>query len=292
MKKEKYQSKFSLRQYMLSRDFEIYYYKDLKLKKVAPHTHNYYEFYFFLEGNVSMKILKTAYPLKPGDILFIPPDTSHQLIVHSLEVPYRRFVFWISRDYYEYLLSLSKDFGYLVSFALSTDTYIFHTDRVSYNLTQSLVLHLLEELHSDRFGREIQLNICVEELLLHLNRIVHEQNNLKKEGEECSLYLNILHYIEAHLEDDLSLDRLAEIFFVSKYHIAHEFKDNLGISVHQYVTKKRLSLCREALLKNRNITEIFQSFGFKDYSSFYRAFKKEFGISPKKFRDTQPLKYD
>ena len=92
------------------------------------------------------------------------------------------------------------------------------------------------------------------------------ENNLKKEGEECSLYLNILHYIEAHLEDDLSLDHLAEIFFVSKYHIAHEFKDNLGISVHQYVTKKRLPCAEKPFLKIR--------------------------ILPKKFRDMQPLKYD
>lgn len=290
--KEKYQSEFSLRQYMLSRDFEIYYYKDLGLKKVAPHTHDYYEFYFFLAGNVSMKINGTGYPLKSGDILFIPPDTSHQLIVHGNEVPYRRFVFWISQAYYEYLLSLSKDFGYLVSYATATNTYIFHTDHISYNLTQSIILHLLEELHSDRFGRETQLHVCVYELLLHLNRIVYEKNHLKKEGKERSLYLNILNYIESHPEENLSLDQLAEVFYVSKYHIAHEFKNSLGISVHQYVTKKRLSLCRDALLENKNITEIYQKYGFGDYSSFYRAFKKEYGVSPKEFRDSRPLKYD
>ena len=57
--------------------------------------------------------------------------------------------------------------------------------------------------------------------------------------------------------------------------------------IHQYITKKRLALCREAILGQMSITEAYQTFGFGDYSSFYRAFKKEYGISPKDFRDMQ-----
>ena len=74
---------------------------------------------------------------------------------------------------------------------------------------------------------------------------------------------------------------------MSKYHIAHVFKDNIGMSIHQYITKKRLNLCKEAISGGMSITDAYHRFGFGDYSSFYRAFKKEYGISPKDYRDMQ-----
>lgn len=52
--RKKLNTQFNTRQYMVSRDFEIYYYKDQHMKKVANHIHDYYEIYFFLEGDVSL----------------------------------------------------------------------------------------------------------------------------------------------------------------------------------------------------------------------------------------------
>lgn len=70
------QTKFSTRQYMLSRDFEIYYYNEPASEKVSIHSHDYYEFYFFLEGDVSIWIEGEQYPLKYGDMVLIPPGSS------------------------------------------------------------------------------------------------------------------------------------------------------------------------------------------------------------------------
>ena len=100
------QSKFSPRQYMLSRDFEIYYYNEPGSAKVRLHTHDYYEFYFFLEGDVSILIEKKEYPLKYGDMVLIPPGVPHQALIHDTNMPYRRFVFWISVDYCSQLMKL------------------------------------------------------------------------------------------------------------------------------------------------------------------------------------------
>lgn len=283
--KKKLQTAFSTRQYMLSRDFELYYYNDRNLKKVDLHTHSYYEFYFFLEGNVSIRFGKEQYELKSGDIVVIPPGVSHQPIIHSADIPYRRFVFWISREFCMHLISLSEDYGYLMNYVAENQTYVFHNDRITFNGIQSRVLALLEELHSSRFARDTQISLCVSDLILHLNRVVYEKTHLEAGRTEQSLYLKILAYIEGHMEEELSLDSLAGVFFVNKYHIAHMFKDNLGISVHQYILKKRLALCRTAILGGGNISEAYLRFGFRDYSSFYRAFKKEYGLSPRDFRD-------
>jgi AraC-like DNA-binding protein len=148
-------------------------------------------------------------------------------------------------------------------------------------------MRLLEEMRSQKYGRETQVSICVNDLILRLNRLAYEQNTPTRKNTEHLLYQQLTEYIEEHLEDDLSLENLASLFFVSKYHIAHVFKDNIGLSIHQYITKKRLNLCKEAISGKMSITEAYQMYGFGDYSSFYRAFKKEFGFSPKDYRDMQ-----
>lgn len=289
--KKNLQTVFHTRQYMLSKDFEIYYYDDRNLEKVDLHTHDYYEFYFFLEGDVSIQIGKKEYPFRFGDIMLVPPHLPHRPIIHSMNIPYRRFVFWISQEYCNHLLELSPDYVYLMQYVQISKAYVFHNDRITFNAIQSKILRLIEEMHSDRFGRNAQVSLYVNDLILYMNRLIHKQNNPKSNIEKGSLYLRLLEYIENHLDEDLSLETLAEEFYVSKYHIAHVFKEHLGMSIHQYITKKRLSLCQEAILGNMSITEAYQTFGFGDYSSFYRAFKKEYGISPKDFKDMQIIKY-
>ena len=282
--KKNLQSAFHTRQYMLSKDFEIYYYSDYYLSKVESHTHNYYEFYFFLEGNVDMIIEGDVFSMHPGDLVLIPPKIRHHAEIRNQELPYRRFVFWISREYCNRLLELSPDYVYLMQHVEVAGDYVFSNDVITFNTIQSKVFALIDEMRSNRFGRDARISLCVNDLILHLNRIVHERNYPRSEKEDKNLYQSLAEYIEKNLEGNLSLEHLAEVFYVSKYHIAHTFKDHTGLSIHQYITKKRLTACREAILGGSEITQAYLMFGFGDYSSFYRAFKKEYGISPREFR--------
>lgn len=271
---------------MLSRDFEIYYYSDRHMGNVNSHIHTFYEFYFFLEGNVSIRIEEKESLLNAGDVVVILPGIRHRAVIHDQEQPYSRFVFWISTEYYEKLAGMSGDYTYFIDYVQNTKQYIFHNNMVEFSSIQSKIFHLIEEIHSDRFGKEAKTFLCVCDLMLHLNREIYEKNHPKRLKEDENLYQNIIRYIDDRLEQDLSLEHLAGKFYVSKYHIAHIFKENTGISIHQYIMKKRLAACKDAILGNISISEAYLMFGFKDYSSFYRAFKKEFGISPKEYRDT------
>ncbi len=282
------QTAFSPRQYMLSQDFEIYYYNDSHQDRlrsqVKEHAHDYYEFYFFLEGNVSLRIDGIEYPLKAGHMVLIPPGVSHQAVIHDTQIPYRRFVFWVSVSFYTKLSGESGDYVYLMRKAEKEGRYISCHDPISFNAMQSKIFRLIEEIHSERFGKTAQLSLCVQDLLLHLNRTAYEKEHPNTADKEQGLYRHLLQYIETHLDEDLTLDSLARQFYVSKYHIAHVFKENLGLSVHRYITKKRLAMCRDAISGHQEIGEACLLCGFKDYSSFFRSFKKEYGMSPREYK--------
>lgn len=285
--KKNLQTTFSTRQYMLSEDFEIYYYcdsqDDIFRAKVHSHSHDYYEFYFFLEGNVSIQINGAEYPLQTGHMILIPPGIPHQAIIHDINIPYRRFVFWISKAFFHKLQETSPDYVYLLKLAQSKGHYIYHYDMIAFNALQYRIFEFIEEIHSDRFGKGTKISLSVQELIFHLNRTIYESEHPKSAEDEQHLYQGLMQYIETHLDEELSLDQLAREFYVSKYHIAHVFKEHIGLSIHQFITKKRLMMCRDAILSRQEISKTYLMFGFKDYSSFFRAFKKEFGMSPKEY---------
>lgn len=278
-------SEYDNRQYMIHDRFELYYYENSLVTSNDSHKHNYYEILFFMEGNVSMMIENVIYHLKNRDILIIPPNTMHHIINHDLSIPYRRFVFWLSRNYYRSIKNYSNELSYLFEHTRKNRQYIYSNDVITFNSIQTKLFSLIDEIHSNHFAKEAKIGTSIYDLIIQLNRIAYEMNTIHQHKNHNRLHSNIIQYIENHINEDLTLDSIADTFYVSKYHISHVFKENYGISLHKYITKKRLQMVCNALLNNENITEIFHQYGFKDYSSFYKAFKKEYGYSPKEYKE-------
>ncbi len=284
--KNKLRSAFQTRQYMLSKDFEIFYYSDIGMTTLNMHSHDYYEFYLFIEGDVFMEIDKIS-PIKmsPGDLVLIPPGVKHHALINDTDKAYRRFVFWISRDYCDELIDKSIDYAYLFQQATSFKQYHFTLTPSGFHTVNSRMLRLLEETHSNYYGKDTAIYLSVCDVLLTLNRIVYDEKNKIGRDEETSLFQNIMTYIDSNLEETLTLEKIAGEFYVSKFHISHMFKNTLGISIHQYILRQRLSLCRDAIISGNSISAIYDRYGFKDYSSFFKAFKKEYGCSPKEYQN-------
>lgn len=280
--KKKLRSAFDPRQYMLSRDFEVYYYADKSFKSVGQHSHDYYEFYFFLEGDVEMDVEGRKYALKPGDILVVPPGKRHRADVLG-ESAYRRFVLWLGKDYIAKLRAESEDYLWFVNRIEKNGEYRFNPGDVGFNALTSRLIALLEEVHSDFFGRDAAISLAIEDIMLHLNRLAYDKLSHRASRESESRYTAITRFIDNHIDEELSLERLSREFYISKYYIAHLFQKETGISVHRYILKKRLSICEDAMRAGESPTRACAIAGFRDYTSFFRAFKKEYGVSPSEF---------
>ncbi len=287
--KNKLRSSFNTRQYMVSSDFEVFYYSDRNFRTLSPHAHDYYECYLFLEGDITMEIFSgkeksEKHKMSPGDLMLVPPGIEHHAIMNDPEKNYRRFVFWISRQCCNSLMSESVDYMYLIQKAEAFHKYIYHLAPAQFHLVESKFLRLLEEISSDRYGSAAARHLCLCDLILTINRTIYDEEHRQTGGDEISLFQNILSYVESNLEESLTLDDIAGKFFVSKYYVSHLFKDTLGISLHQYIIKKRLAECRNAITGGNSISKTYERFGFRDYSSFFKAFRKEYGMSPKEYQ--------
>ena len=73
---------------------------------------------------------------------------------------------------------------------------------------------------------------------------------------------------------------------------SRQFTEFMGISIYSYIVKKKLYLSKQELIGNSMIKDAYLMYGFGDYSSYFRAFKKEFGMSPRQmlnfFRSSEP----
>ena len=120
-----------------------------------------------------------------------------------------------------------------------------------------------------------------------LNRTIYQKKYPATKKEKLSSYQTITDYITNHLEEDLSLDALSRELYLNKYYIGHLIQENTGVSLHQYITKKRLAACCDAMQGGQNIGACCAKYGFLNYSSFYRAFRKEYAMSPSEFLQKQ-----
>jgi len=278
---------FDPRQEMISADYELQYKQDSYLKDVALHHHDFYELYYLVSGDVTYTIESKLYHVCPGDMLLISPNELHQVHIRPEMAIYERYVLWISPRLLERLSSRDTDLlcrlrpeceGYRNQLRLLPEAQV---------QIHRLMQTLYEESQSNAYGSDLSQISLLTQLLICINRLAMDTGTAQKELYSSSKTVSqVVAYINNHYSEDISLDRLAERFFVSKYHLSHEFHRLIGTGVHRYILKKRLLIARHLLLQGKRPGEVWQCCGFGDYSGFFRSFKAEYGITPKEYAES------
>lgn len=265
----------------LNQNFQLFHIRDQKEIEFSYHYHDFKKIIIFLEGNVTYMIEGKAYFLKPWDILLVNHGVAHKPMIDS-GVPYERIVIWIRP---EFIKKQSMQEDMTECFSLS-DKRSFNMIRLESRLQsqlQTIVKELEASLNSQEFGSKTLSHAIFLQFLVYLNRIFLEE---KYVVDDTSMKYDkqieeILKYINQNLEKELSNVEIASAFFVSKYYLMHKFKDETGYTLHSYIQQKRLLLAKMKILEGMPIVKAASECGFKDYSTFLRAYKKNFGYAPK-----------
>ena len=275
--------RFDGRQTMKNNTFEVFRYKDAYPKEVALHHHDFYEIYFFLSGNVQYNIESRSYLLTPGDVLLISPMELHQPMFGQDHRVYERIVLWMDKKFLDKLCIPGQELSRCFDTTLPGHTNLLRPEGVQRQLLQFVLEQLLVEMTEEEPYRETMTMVYLAQVLVYLNRLAMKNERIEQVQNQDTAVYNVLGYINDHYSDDLSLDHLANTFFISKYHLSREFQRLVGTSVHRYIVQKRLVMAKQMLGQGVPSSEVYQQCGFGDYSNFYRAFKQEYQISPKDF---------
>ena len=224
------------------------------------------------------------------DLIFLKPGTKTSLRFrgdrHQLEILQLR----VLPDFLAELSDAETDL--LAAFQFSPHNIaIVHPRSNLSMLIKSITLSLLEIPHNEKeFGNELyEKNLISMALILFIRACIDSDLVHRSHNRKNLLMDDIFRYIRQHLTEDLTLEQLEKEFFVSRYHICREFKRTTGQTPHAYIVKARLDLCRKLIEQGKPIREVYALGGFGGYNHFFRAFKKEYHMTPGEYYKTLKL---
>ncbi|MCT8975239.1 AraC family transcriptional regulator [Clostridium sp. CX1] len=284
---EKEEAILKVKRGYLNGDFQYFHLADRKSLEFESHYHEFNKIIIFISGDVTYLIEGKAYKLKPWDLLFVGSNDVHRPII-SADEPYERIIIWVNSRFLE--LHNVEGSNLLTCFSFSSRKKINLLTLMPENVNsiKATLASLEEAVNDNSFGSAILKNSLFLQFIVYINRLYLAVKTNKEESdvEYDKRISSILEYINKNLGDDLSVENIASKFYMSKYYLMHKFKTQTGYTLHNYIQQKRLMLSASLIKKGKQITEVSLECGFKDYSSFVRAFKKTFELSPKQYYKT------
>lgn len=250
--------------------------------RVNLHSHNFYELlYCQSASDVEYLVGADRYRLQKGDVIIIPPGVSHRpLVPETMSEPYRRDVLWINSEVMDQLEQLVPPEQRLIA----QESWLLRTAGTRWEFLGELFRNGVREFEGREPGwEEIVLGNSIQ-LLVYLRRAIRDRSAAPLKAEKPGLLDQAMAYIEEHLAEKITLGDIAKHCWVSQSTITQTFRNKLGVSFYRCVTQRRLIAAKTLIIEGMPLESVGRKVGFSDYSSFYRAFKQEFGISPRQFR--------
>lgn len=270
------------------RQDDVQAYMSPEAQQIAPHFHYQYELILTATGTASFYISGKTYHVFPGSILVMSNMENHHIL--STSDGYERYIIRFST---EALAALIRDPVLLSIFKQRPHDFCHH-----YRCTQAELEHYIHMMRL--IGKEyrhqppywdFQISAKIVDILVNMYRHTPDAFPGHKSHERQGIIFNIQNHIESHLAEDLTLDTLSTMFFMSKYYLSHSFKEITGFSFKQYVIMARMSKAKDMLIHTKeSIQKIGDTVGFPNSSHFIRSFRRQEGVSPLQYRSRSQRK--
>lgn len=272
----------------LNSDFRMFYLADSEPREYENHYHEFDKIIIFLKGKVSYVVEGKAYELVPYDIIFVGHHDIHKLRVES-GIVYERIIIYIAPDYLAKYRSESYNLSECFLIAKNEHSNVLRISNLQKSRVYQTVMDMKDTLETfnvyEEYARDFYLQLLFLEFMVHLNRAaIGEKVNYINTSLCNQKIVDILDFINENLTEEISIDNLASRFYMSKYHMMRLFKEETGYSIGNYISNKRLLRAKELILSGMPITQACFLCGFKEHSTFSRAYKKLFGESPRQMK--------
>ncbi|NMM64293.1 AraC family transcriptional regulator [Clostridium sp. P21] len=277
------------------------YYKDIKkhihfmhipvkFRYTEFHLHNYFEIYFFINGNAKYFIEKKVYSLNHGDLLITNNNEIHKSVVVPGEI-YDVISMQVNPSLIKILSSPKYNLlNCFINRPHGENNKIFFEEKQLKKVID--IFKKIEDTYtSEVLGFEILLTAYLMELLMIINNNFDENIQNKEISTTPDMLTPILEYIDFNLNSNLSLETLENKFNINRFYLSRLFKKTFGSTLHEYILFKRLSMAKRLLQTGKNVTEACELSGFNDYFHFIRIFKKYVGTPPGKFKKNSIHKF-
>jgi len=252
---------------------------------VSLHSHSFYELlYCCSAGNVEYLVGTDRYRLQKGDVIIVPPGVSHRpLFPEYMHEPYKRDIVWISVEF----VNLMEQMVPNERFYPTRNSLLLRTAGTKWETLGDVFRNGVREAEKQNMGWEMAVLGNTIQLAIQIHRAMQAGGALPLEAEQPELLDQVMAYVERHLSEKITLADIARRFYVSESTITQTFRKKMGDSFYHCVTQRRLIAAKNLIQEGTVLEQVGQQVGFKDYSSFYRAFKQEYGISPRQYKTLQ-----
>lgn len=231
----------------------------------SPHRHAFYEFDYIVKGEAEVSLNGIVHKIKAGSMIFSSP-----VDIHSYKSLNGEPISFITLHFTDLNLPENLSLSDRQACVLSCDEEL-----------KSTFFLLKKEFDSDYDGYTYKLlkNLLERTVILFLRRTKSFQE--KPVPEEISYAIS---YIIKNFRSNISLIKISSLCGYSQSYFCRRFKEYLGMTFNDYLTKIRLSHAKNILLSQKiSVTELCYECGFTSTRNFSRAFSKEFGCSPSEF---------
>lgn len=234
----------------LNENFRLFHLKDSSGQEKDFHFHEFDKIVILISGKVDYTVEGTTYKLEPWDILLVRHHMIHKAAI-DLSVPYERIIIYLDSAYVE---RFAPNAGLMDCFA-EAERRGYCLMRPDENAIAGLkdALGRLEDTQNDElFGAQLLRGTMLVQLLVLANRIMlSDKSHADTVADSGGKIAPALSYINENLTNELNIDDMAALCYLSRYHFMRLFKAQTGCTVHNYIRQKRLVLAARLIREGK-----------------------------------------
>lgn len=217
-----------------------------------------------LSGKLLYTVAGHHYWLIPGTMLIIPPWQLHKPLKQGNETA-ERLVVRFSRNYLNFFSKKQNDFSRVFEAKFSTENRLLYLNSEENQEVFRILNGLYKEDNGSLFGKQIAVQTWMSQLILSMSRINNQEIPQKNKDPETVIIQKAVDYIEQSFHENITVESLANEFYVDRYSFSKSFSKIVGTPPSRYILQRRFLEAQRLLTQNVPAQQTALETGFNDY---------------------------